>query len=63
MGETHLMVTSALRKVFRAVLIGFASLFSFGEPERHFAEPPAIVQPTIAETSDRENDEPDEATE
>lgn len=48
------------RDVCRAILVGVASLFSFGEPERHFAEPPAILQPVVEDKTLGENGEPDE---
>lgn len=48
-----------VRVLCRSVIVGFASLFSFGEADRHFAEPPAIVQPTVEEAPSRSDGEPE----
>ena len=48
------------RDVSRALLVGVASLFSFGGPERHFAEPPAILQTVVEDEVAGQNGEPDD---
>ena len=49
---------SKLRRSIRAVLVGFASLFSFGDPDRHFAEPPQILHPVAEEVDASDRGEP-----
>jgi hypothetical protein len=48
-----------LRLMTRAILVGFASLFSFGDPDRHFSEPPAILQPVAADEAVANDGEPE----